>query len=271
MSPENHNSTPWHLNLFIGCAIGITDAYITHPLWAAKTLVQQGKPLTANWRVLFRGVGVHAASSVPLDAIQTAASRIFMENRSFFAHSRWDDSSNATKRIASGLLGGGIGALISSPSEMIMIRQAEKGEKACKAIKGLWSEGKLGRFYKGFLPTLGRDSLFCCGFFAGVPILTRKFENEDVHPAFATIAAGIISGSITAVISQPFDTVKTLVQSEKSLTPRKAVQVIYQERGIEGMFSGLLFRMARVTLGVLILGTMNDSLEKILLKKSYQE
>lgn len=271
MNFENYNSTPWHVNFFIGAAIGITDAYVTHPLWVAKTLVQQKKPVLHNWKVLFRGVGVHALSSVPLDSIQTAVSRHFMESPLFFCHPRWNNRSNAQKRTISGLLGGGVGALISCPSEMIMIHQTDKKIKALPAIKELWKEGKFKEFYKGFFPTLGRDSLFCCGFFAGVPILARKLEKQDVHPILASLAAGIFAGSITAVLSQPFDTVKTVVQSEKLLKSKQALQSIYHERGVVGLFSGLSFRISRVTLGILILGTMNDLLEKILLSKNYQE
>lgn len=256
--------TPLHLNLSIGIVIGAVEAWVSHPLWTLKTLLQQGKPLVAHPRVLYRGVTSHAASSVPLDMVQTAASRIFYEHPAFTFIPK------ATRRLIAGGVGGCFGALISSPAEMIMIRQLDKSLGVKAACKDLWKEGGIRKIYAGIGSTLGRDSIFCCGFFAGVPILRNEFECYTSSPPLASISAGILSGIFTAVLSQPFDTIKTSVQSSSTLTNSfSASRKLVAKSGFKGLYNGLSLRIARVTLGILILGTLNDKLEDVILNKQY--
>jgi len=262
MTPND--GTPLHLNVAIGFIIGISEAYINHPLWTLKNQIQQRKTPSYSVRVLYRGVMTHAASSVPLDAIQTTASRMFLEHQALAGIPK------VQRRLIAGFLGGCLGSFISTPAEMIMIRQQEKNSAFIAASRDLWQIGKIRAIYKGLMPTLGRDSLFCCSFFAGVPILRKYFQQHGVHSGLAAIFAGIVSGSSVAVISQPFDTIKTLVQSEgNSSSSKEVVSHIVRNRGFKGLFSGLILRIGRVTSGVLILGVLNDHLEKVFLGKHY--
>lgn len=260
----NPNETPLYLNLAIGVTIGVTEAYANHPLWTLKTLIQQKKPLTLSWRVLYRGVASHAASSIPLDTIQTTASRIFYE------HPYFKSIPNVRRRLLGGCFGGCFGALISSPAEMIMTRQLDKGISVQNACKDLWSEGRVKRFYAGIGSTLVRDSLFCCGFFSGVPILRDRFERQGFHTGLASVIGGIFSGIITAIISQPFDTIKTVIQSSPdNLSTLSVGRQILIKDGFRGLFSGLTLRVGRVASGILILGVLNDKLESLLLNQQY--
>lgn len=261
---DSTQATSMSLNLLIGCTIGVSEAYVNHPLWALKTRMQQGKPLTLHPRILYRGVMAHAATSIPLDSIQTTACRVFLES------DRLAFLPKGKRRLVAGLLGGCIGALISTPAEMIMTRQQDLQSGLSAACESLWREGKIRRLYAGFCGTTARDALFCCGFFAGVPILRSHLEQYHVATPLAVVVAGLLSGCFVAVISQPFDVMKTLVQSSSmTISNRYIIRQVYMRRGFLGFFSGLGLRVGRVASGIFILGALNDYLEKTLLGKQY--
>ena len=246
------SETAWYISPLIGFAIGTTDAYVNHPLWAIKTRQQIGAPFTLNPRILYRGVVAHAMSSVPMDMLQVTVSRLSMD------HLFSKETSYTNKRLFGGLIGGAFAALISSPVELIMTRQ----QQDLSPLEILRKNP-----LRGFSTTVARDSIFCAGFFAGVPLLREKFEERKVEPAIAALAAGIFSGVVTAVISQPFDTLKSNIQASiEPVSHRSAIYAIINKSGYRGLFTGLLMRMARVTSGVLILGVMNDALEQTLIR-----
>ncbi len=245
------STTPWQTSLFIGFTIGTTDAYINHPLWALKTRQQAGMPFTLNPRILYRGVVSHALSSVPMDMLQVTVSRVAMERL------LPKDTSYTTRRLLGGLIGGTAAALISSPAELVMTCQ-QQGFNPITALKA--------HPFKGFLSAAGRDSLFCCGFFAAVPLVREALEEKDVSSSLAATVAGLSSGVFTAVISHPCDTLKTLIQSSKEKkTYKDAFKEAMQIHGWKGLFTGLPLRTARVASGIFILGTMNDFLERTLI------
>lgn len=245
------STTPWHTNLFIGFAVGTTDAYINHPLWVLKTRQQLRQPFTLNPLVLYRGVFTHAMSSVPMDMLQVSISRIAMER--FFA----DDMSYTKKRLISGCIGGTAAAFISTPVELCMTRQQQQLDPIATLKKTP---------FKGWVATAARDSLFCLGFFSAVPLLTTFFEKQGSPPPLATISAGLAAGVMTAVVSHPIDTIKTAVQgSLKHLSYAKACVDILKTDGPLGFVTGLPLRTARVASGILVLGSMNDFLEKNLI------
>ena len=249
-------NTPWHKSAGIGLVVGSTEAYVNHPLWALKTRMQAGYHFTLNPRVLYRGVVSHATSSVPLDALQISVSRFVMER--FFSA----ETPIEKKRIVGGLVGGCSAALISCPAELIMTYQQNNMDFR-SAVAKITQLGRLQNLYRGFLPTIGRESLFCCGFFSGVPLIKQKLVDLGHSELVSTFVSGILCGIGTAIISHPFDTIKTVVQASEEKKSGRAIAVeIFHKQGWSGYFTGLTMRLARVTSAVLILGGFNDYLER---------
>lgn len=261
MSAVSESSkTPLHLNLAIGFVVGAAEAYINHPLWALKTRLQTGLPLTLNPRVLYRGVFVHSASSIPLDTLQISLGRIIAERLPY---------SLEINRFIGGLTGGAFASLISAPSELIMTRQQATGSSARTVVQAILRQQGPRGLLAGFLPTLGRDSLFCGGFFAGVPILKKQLTERGVSDVPASFIAGVAAGVTTALISHPFDTLKSRMQyASQPLSMRHTARAILQESGPLGFLDGLSMRTARVTSGIFLLGNFNTYLEEKILGRS---
>lgn len=253
----NRPPTPIWTSLLIGALIGITEASVNHPLWVIKTLVQQNQRIIWRPSVLYRGFGVHIVSSVPLDICQVAVSRVFYER--VFPQD-WDINQ---RRIVSGFIGGAFSSLISAPSEMVMTWQ-QTGDSGEVATRKIIASGGIKRVFAGLLPAAARDGIFCCGVFAGVPLISKELEKRGASSSVSDLAAGILSGFLAAIFSQPPDVIKTHMQSSaKPMRFRDSVISIYRESGIIGFGSGFGLRVGRVISAVMILGNMNKKLEKI--------
>lgn len=253
----NRPPTPISISLLIGALIGITEATVNHPLWVIKTLVQQNQRIIWRPSVLYRGFGVHIVSSVPLDICQVAVSRVFYER--VFCQD-WDITQ---RRIVSGFIGGAFSSLISAPSEMVMTWQ-QTGDSGEVATRKIIASGGVKRVFAGLIPAAARDGIFCCGVFAGVPLISRELEGRGVSSSVSDLAAGILSGFLAAIFSQPPDVIKTHMQSStKPIRLGDSVLSIYKESGIIGFGSGFGLRVGRVISAVMILGNMNKKLEKI--------
>jgi hypothetical protein len=248
----NLEAAAWYINPLIGFIVGVTDASVNHPLWAIKVRQQIGLPFTLSPSVLYRGFFPHAISSVPMDMLQVSVGHMCMDYLPDKKISYWE------KRFFSGLLGGLSASLISTPVELVMTRQQQD-----VGFRDVLKRNPL----RGFMMTALRDSIFCCGFFAGVPLSRDYLESRGLISPIACVASGLGSGVITAIISQPFDTLKSKIQACNDLVShKKLAKEILRTEGLQGFFTGLTMRVARVSSGVLILGVMNDLLEKILIK-----
>ncbi len=253
----SNTPTPIWVSLLIGSTIGTFEAGVNHPLWVAKTLFQQNQRIDWKPSVLYRGFGVHVISSVPLDICQVTVSRVFYE-RVF--PQEWEPTQ---RRIVSGLVGGGVSALISAPSEMVMTWQ-QTGDSSWTAAHKIYNSGGIARIFAGFWPTVARDGLFCCGVFAGVPLISKELEKGGCSRSVSDGAAAVVSGLATAVLSQPFDVIKTHTQSSlTTIRLHDAIRLIYRESGVSGFGAGFALRVGRVISAVAILGTMNKKLEQI--------
>jgi hypothetical protein len=260
-----------------GAFLGFTEAAINHPLWTVKTLVQEGKPLSRNLNVYYRGFYVHCISSMPLDIIQVTATRVFFEKILS------DKIDPPQRRILAGFIGGTLSAFVSCPAEMVMTQQLE-GQSfldACKLVVGqgpkevellkkqsilqtsklvLYS-GKTHRFFTALLPTIGREGLFSAGAYGVLPLIYDECKKQGLPSWIAAPTAGVGSGILTTFLSQGFDTIKTHMQSAKDpMSMRKALREI----GTKNLFDGFGWRCARVCSAVGILGNLNIYLEKIL-------
>ena len=250
--------TPIFQSACMGACMGATEALVNHPLWTIKTRIQSRLPFSLNPRVLYSGLGVHCVSSMPLDIIQVTVSRIFFEGRLL------EHLQQANRRISAGFLGGAISAVVSCPAEMIMTQQQSK-ESFVEASRLILSSGKVSRFFTALIPTIMREGVFCCGVFAGVPLIEKKCKEAGLSSLASMSIAGVSSGLLATVGSQPFDMVKTIMQSAPLSLPisiRASVHDLYRDFGVRGFFSGMGLRSIRVVSAVFILGNLNNYLEK---------
>ncbi|XP_066138225.1 solute carrier family 25 protein Shawn-like isoform X1 [Euwallacea fornicatus] len=118
-------------------------------------------------------------------------------------------------------------------------------------VKGLW---------KGIFPTLLRDVPFSGLYWMSYESI-KSFMKSD-HPSFwHSFISGAISGSIAAMVTVPFDVIKTHQQIEfgtelfneqgkpiaqKSRTTSVVFRDIYSHYGVRGLYAGLTPRLIKV-------------------------
>ncbi|GAC96788.1 hypothetical protein PHSY_004372 [Pseudozyma hubeiensis SY62] len=189
--------------------------------------------------------------------------------------------------LLAGALARGISATLVTPLELIRTRlQASSRSQASLSsiLRGLWVEMRTTSLrtgggplilWRGLTPTLWRDVPFSAIYFAGYEASKRSLtggglgegnaagSGEEFGVAFVS---GALSGSFAAVLTHPFDVIKTRLQTQGS--PResvgrlsgslrgqaagyegnvwKAMGQIVREEGSKGLWKGLSPRTAKV-------------------------
>ena len=82
---------------------------------------------------------------------------------------------------------------------------------------------------------LGREGVFTM-IYLGIYNIIRPQEEDS--PMYVVAATSSFTGALAWIASYPFDTIKTLMQSNSKYTLRGAVNTIYQRNGITNFFVG---------------------------------
>jgi solute carrier family 25 citrate transporter 1 len=101
--------------------------------------------------------------------------------------------------------------------------------------------------YKGLLPTTVKQSATSAVRMGSYNVLKQAFQNHNIPINGATtFGLGATAGVITVYTTQPFDTVKTRVQSAAGSSMADALRTILRERGIRGFWNGSTMRLGRL-------------------------
>lgn len=154
-----------------------------------------------------------------------------------------------------------------SPLELVRTKIQSKnisyGELGHAIKNSVRTEGILS-LWRGLGPTILRDVPFSALYWLNYEFLKKRYKQPD--PTFwFSFGAGAASGTMAAVITLPFDVVKThrqielgeVIVEESSRKLRSNVQVpsnntfaimrrIYSQRGISGLFAGIVPRIIKV-------------------------
>lgn len=110
--------------------------------------------------------------------------------------------------------------------------------------------------WRGLGPTILRDVPFSAIYWLNYEFYKMKFNQP--RPSFSfSFVAGAAAGTVAAVITLPFDVVKTHRQielgeivlgskSKESVKTLNMMKNIYNQRGINGLFAGLVPRVVKV-------------------------
>ena len=171
--------------------------------------------------------------------------------------------------LASGALARGISATLVTPLELLRTRlQASSSKSTSRSLSAILvqlgdqvkREGPTVMF-RGLVPTLYRDVPFSALYFAGYEsikrILTgsglgeRNIDDSRLKEFTVAFASGSTSGILAAIVTQPFDLIKTRLQAEAEnrRTQSSTLQIwrqIAARDGSMGLFRGLSPRVAKV-------------------------
>lgn len=171
--------------------------------------------------------------------------------------------------LASGALARGISATLVTPLELLRTRlQASSSTSTSRNLTAILLElgGEVKKqgptvMFRGLVPTLYRDVPFSALYFAGYEsikrVLTgaglgeRNVGDGRVKEFSVAFVSGSSSGILAAIVTQPFDLIKTRLQAEAAhkksqSTTLQILKQIVEKEGTSGLFRGLSPRVAKV-------------------------
>jgi len=238
-------------NATVGMTVGCIEVICLQPFNYAKNMVQQGQPLSADPRKLYRGVGANCVNMGSCTMIQFAVGGLLKKAVA-------GDSGRKLKvheEMGCGIAAGIVSAIVGSPLELIMIQQQRKGGSTISTIKNIATPANIER---GFLGAAVREGLWTCGYLSIPPIvrsqLRESFPDTFDSDAKARVPASLLGGLFACYLTHPFDTVKTCMQGDieraKFGTFSNTVKILYAESGFTGFYRGATFRYGRMCIAV---------------------
>ncbi|GBE78269.1 mitochondrial carrier [Sparassis latifolia] len=165
--------------------------------------------------------------------------------------------------LASGILARTTISSIMSPLELVRtklqstplspdiphtLRSVLSSVHAVTRAQGMWY------LWKGLGPTLWRDVPFSGLYWAGYEMLKREFAREGLAGPQVAFASGALSGTTAALLTSPFDVLKTRRQAllassasgPKLTATFPLLREIIRTEGFPALYAGILPRIAKI-------------------------
>ena len=147
------------------------------------------------------------------------------------------------EKMLSGFVAGGIGTIVGSPFDLILVNMQSNPAKYTSISKTafitLKNEGIFG-FYKGFQYTLSRAVVVTSSQFAVFEQIKQSIQSENKLAAF--FISSVSSSVITSVVSNPIDVCKT--RTMNNIQPNTIMSII-KEESIHGLWKGVEMNLCR--------------------------
>ncbi|CAG2115271.1 unnamed protein product [Medioppia subpectinata] len=163
--------------------------------------------------------------------------------------------------VVSGGLARVFAATTISPLEMIRTKMQSKRLSYLelgRAVKSLLESQGFFSLWRGLSATILRDVPFSCIYWANYEFMKKQFNQKEPSFAFSFVS-GATAGTVAAVLTLPFDVVKTHRQIElgemqiiaqnntsNASKTRDILRRIYRQNGFRGLFSGIVPRVIKV-------------------------
>ena len=243
----------------IGGLSGIIEVCCTQPTVAVKNALQEARPIHFTPRFMYTGLVVNAASIAPITAVQFGAN---MALTPYFAGK--DGTLSPVMKVATACSAGMISSLVSGLAELVMIQQ-QGSTPLGRTFKSLVSQ----RAPRSCASASQRRTA-CTGFVLGTcSVVTSQLQQSfGLSPSAAFTVGGLASGIGAAIMTHPFDTMKTKVQGN-ALEPNQAsipevFRSIWKEGGLGGFYKGFTARGVRLTAAMFILNISKSKMEDAL-------
>lgn len=263
-------NTDARVALIAGAAAGTSVDLSLYPLDTIKTRLQSqsGFWKSGGFRGIYSGVLSVALGSAPTAALFF----VTYESSKNIATSLGADKSSPFVHMAGASLAEMACCLIRVPVEVIKQRAQACPELSSYQIfrNTLSGEGFRG-MYRGYLSTVAREVPFS---FLQFPmweyfkVLWAMEQNQPVQPWQSSVC-GALAGTIAAGITTPLDVAKTrimLARKDSVLASGSiltSLRIIYHERGIKGLFAGIIPRVMWISIGGAIFLGVYDKMKSI--------
>ncbi|KAI8377767.1 mitochondrial carrier domain-containing protein [Radiomyces spectabilis] len=250
------------------CAGAIVTMMFMNPLDVVKTRMQENVSTSALMRsrgtmsglsmivreqgllTLWRGFTPGLSMAIPSTVIY------FVGYEAIRDHVETTKLANTWVETYAPLWAGGlartVAASVVSPLELFRTRL--QSSQATQGFQGVWrdirhmtrQEGIL-TLWRGFLPTMLRDVPFSAIYWMGYEEIKYMLTSKDTYFPHSSSAsnfqtsfiAGASAGSVAAVITTPFDVIKT----QRQISGAKIghiLKTILSEEGVHGLFRGMM-------------------------------
>jgi len=278
-------NSPVMVTLIAGGAAGATEAAITYPFEFVKTRVQlreQSASTTSRnpFRVVYNVYATEGLAAMYQGCIPFVIGTVGKDIVRFVS---FDMIKAQFKNPETGHMSplGTLGAAASSgilastlavtPSERIKTALIDdaRGERRFKSathgIRTIIAEQGLLGLYRGYAGTTMKQA-GATAFRIGTYNILKDYEKKHniAQTTVVNFANGSIAGTITAVATQPFDTIKTRSQSARGCTTGEAFRSILADYGFfRGLWKGTAMRMSRTVVSGGILFTSYEFVAKL--------
>ncbi|OQR78137.1 solute carrier family 25 member 40-like [Tropilaelaps mercedesae] len=151
-----------------------------------------------------------------------------------------------------------------------------------QAMREMVAAKGIGSLYLGLSSTLLRDVPFSCIYWAFYESFKKSFVPDGGNPQLSfCLCAGAIAGIAAAVVTLPFDVVKTYRQielGEKMFRPQESrlhvsgpfamLADIYRKRGPQGLFAGIVPRIVKIAPACAIMISTYEMLKNFFLSQA---
>lgn len=263
--------------LLAGGAAGTSVDVALFPLDTLKTRLQsaQGFWKAGGFRGIYSGLGSAALGSAP------TASLFFLtyEAVKYIAGGVLDPKWSPFVHMAAASAGETCACVIRVPVEVVKQRaQANHTLSSLTVFKQtLATEGFRG-FYRGYFSTVIREVPFSFIQFPVWEYLKSSWSSLQGCPVepWQSSVCGAISGCAAAGITTPLDVAKTriMLAHTGSVLARgsiwTAMNIVHAEKGVKGLFAGVVPRMLWISLGGAIFLGVYDKVKHTFTGLSYQ-
>lgn len=237
----------------IGSATGAATACVVEPIIYLKNKLQQGKHLSVNPRMWYRGLGVNAAGGIPTIAVKNS---VYKQTEEYLNECQMSDTH---KKLLAMFAAGIASSAVTCPRELLIVQQQNNPGNAYTVAKKIMALHGSSALLRGFAPIAARNCSYTGFFFIATPALTQEIREHTDNKFVQTFAPSVIAGSLSAILTHPLDTIKTCMQADLANKSIKNVaQDIYdgvkaggaQKGGITAFYRGVIARIVGVAISM---------------------
>ncbi|BFZ22249.1 hypothetical protein BsWGS_25288 [Bradybaena similaris] len=223
----------------------------------AMAKIVRNEGLTSLWS----GLPPTLVMAVPATVVYFTS---YEQIKSFLGYQGYQDGvvGNSWKPMAAGAIARVWAASLISPIEMVRTKMQSTKlnySQVQRAMKDTIRKNGVLSLWKGLGPTLLRDVPFSAMYWTGYEVTKSYVLATKGHSDltfYESFGAGALAGSIAAVLTLPFDVIKTRRQielgeeiigkSKRSTSTWKIIMNIYSTEGFRALYTGLPPRLLKV-------------------------
>jgi hypothetical protein len=229
-------------SLIIGSIGGTVETLIQMPLLTYKFCLQNNTKLPRTFSLWYKGAAIQSSTVAPITAFQ------MMSNTLLTNHFITDNNVTYKEKVTIASISGGFSSLIYSPIDLITIQQQIHRQNIRNTTRFILQQYNFTTFFKGLSPCIIRESVYTGGYLGLAPVISHSLQNNlDIDKSKTNLIGSVVTGTLSSLITHPFDTTKTVIQSNlgKNLKLFPTMKDLYNTYGIRHLYRGALPRVLR--------------------------